>query len=221
MKLATLSLALVVAASGTIGFAQSSRSISIIPRPAFPNGSNASRAPFPGQRVFDDVHGPDGQAIDPDLPPNTPATRPPLLQTRVAVLQPGAKGVERLAPVGLPSTGLRATLDANRVSASIRAGSVESRRDLLAQLDAKLSAADQAIDQFDKDENRVNRADRTQFTAAENTMREREAALFKSMRAAQDATPDRWEAVREELAANYDAYASAAAQVDAVMGLRR
>lgn len=40
----------------------------IVP-PAVKDGSNWSRAPFPSRRQFDDVKGPDGQAVDPNLPP--------------------------------------------------------------------------------------------------------------------------------------------------------
>ena len=56
-------------------FAQTeSRKPIVITAPAVKDGSNSSRAPFVAARQFDDVKSPDGQSIDQNVPPNTPAT---------------------------------------------------------------------------------------------------------------------------------------------------
>lgn len=67
-------------------FAQAGKPV-IISAPRH-DGSAWSAAPFPAQRQFDDVKGPDGHAID-RLPPNTEATNnePPLPAPRVAIFQ--------------------------------------------------------------------------------------------------------------------------------------
>ena len=64
--------ATVVVPAPAVGSSQ--RPVTMTP-PAIQDGSNWSRAPLPAKRPFDDVKGPDGQAIDPlpEVPP-TPST---------------------------------------------------------------------------------------------------------------------------------------------------
>src|SRR3954471_93324 len=93
-----------LASTGLSAFAQSAHPIVITP-PAVKDGSNSSRAPFPAARQFDDVKGPDAQAID-KVGANSPVANiepmPP--STRVAILRPApapAFGVEPgLLPTG-------------------------------------------------------------------------------------------------------------------------
>src|SRR5436305_3006422 len=103
----------------------------VIQRPLVNDGSNAARAPFPAQRPRDDVKPADGQAIDPDVPPNTPATdipKPP--PPTVAVAQ--RNRAPALTPTG-PTT-LAASVDAFRVTPGIRGMAIDSRETMLNEL---------------------------------------------------------------------------------------
>jgi hypothetical protein len=81
-------LPLFIGVIATAGIAQAQKPVVMTP-PAFPDGSNWSRAPLPAARQFDDVKAPDAQAID-QLPPNTPSSNieAPIPPARVAILQP-------------------------------------------------------------------------------------------------------------------------------------
>lgn len=222
MKFYSCAFALFLTATAVTGFAQSNQAILIVPRVAFPDGSNASRAPFPAQRRFDDLHAPDGQAIDPALPPNTSATHPPILPApRVAILEHGPAPRAALAATGLPATSLAAALDAPRVSSAILNQPTEARGQVIADVQTRITAADGAISTFEETSNQMDLANRRELTVATDATKEREAALFKTLRAARRANADQWEAARAELAADYNAFAAAATQVDAVTGMRR
>ncbi|HVS54189.1 MAG TPA: hypothetical protein VHD62_17670 [Opitutaceae bacterium] len=222
MKISSCAFALFLTVTAATGFAQSNQAVMIMPRVAFPDGSNASRAPFPAQRRNDDVHAPDGQAIDPALPPNTAATHPPILPAaKVAVLEHGPAPRAALAMTGLPATSLAASLDAARVSSAILNQPAESRGQVIADVQTRMAAADGAISTFEETSNQMDRSSRRELTVATDATKEREAALFKTLRAARRANPDQWDATRAELASDYNAFAAAAAQVDAVTGMRR
>ena len=79
-SLVTLFIGVMAAA----GFSQTERPI-VMTRPAIQDGSNASRAPIPAARQFDDVKAPDGQAVD-QIAPST-NIEPAIPPARVAVLQ--------------------------------------------------------------------------------------------------------------------------------------
>lgn len=94
LRIITLTLGLGALAGGGL-YAQSAKPVVITP-PAVQNGSNWSRAPFPAQRQFDDVKGPDGHAIDQMVPPNSPATN---LEPAVPVAS-----TTYVAPAPVPAT---------------------------------------------------------------------------------------------------------------------
>ena len=116
MKSHRLSAILTVGALACAGLplthAQSARPVVITP-PAVQNGSNWSRAPFLAQRQFDDVKGPDGQAIDQTVPPNSSATNlepaVPVAATTYVAPAPAATTVvavpadPALTPTGRPT----------------------------------------------------------------------------------------------------------------------
>jgi hypothetical protein len=185
----------------------------IITPAAIPDGSNASRAPFPAQRPFNDVKAPDGQAIDLDVPPNTPATDIPAPPApRVAVLQRGAPAGSTLTPTGFSGTSV--TLDSARIAPGIRSMMMENRDPLLTDLNGRVDAGDRAVNALRINELSMSAEARAQFRAAADTVAERERAVRTSLKAAGKAAPQNWEATRNQLAADYEAYAAAVTQAE-------
>lgn len=208
-----------------------SRQPIVIPRPAVPDGSNASRAPFPAKRQMDDIQRPNGEAIDRELPPNTPASEEPLNPpVRVAIFQsqPAAQPVEiapsfgnepALAMTGRPSAGVAVSLEAARIAPALRAQPMAGRETLLRDIEARVKAAEKSRHDFRATTQEMNPDAREQFRTASDAMESREKALRKSLRAAEKANDAEWEGARTQLAADYEAFAAAAAQLDAVTGM--
>lgn len=197
----------------------------VISAPAIQNGSSASRAPFLAQRTFDDAQRPNGQPIDLDVPPNTPATDPepdPLPEPRVAIFQPSpapAIADPGLLPTGRTTVSVATALDSHTVLPTIRAGMFESREQLIADIDNRLNNADRALASIRASRAQMSATGRDQFKAAEDDVKAREKALRKSLRAARNASAAEWETARNQLAADYEAYAAALARVDAATGV--
>src|SRR4051812_44877733 len=107
-----LGLGTTLVLSAFAGTPNRSSSPIVIPRPSIPDGSIQSRAPFPGERPFDDVKRPDGIAIDTPTPPNTPSTTPeplPAPAPKIAVLVPATPdAVGMTGPAGSVSAPLDA-----------------------------------------------------------------------------------------------------------------
>lgn len=185
----------------------------VIQRPIVNDGSVASRTPFLSERPFNDAKGPDGQAIDPDLPPNTPATDVPKPPPPVASI--GRRATEpTLAPTG-PST-LATTVDAVRVSPGIRAMAFESRDTMLNDLDTRIDGAIKAMNS-DRDIQRdMTATTRDQFKDAIEQVELKERALRHSIKEARKADAASWDSARSEIAANYDMFAAAAQTFDNV-----
>jgi hypothetical protein len=191
---------------------QSAQKPTVMTPPAAPNGSNWSRAPAPAQRPLDDVKGPDGQAID-QLPPNTPATNiePPVPAPRIAVMQPAstpgyAVAEPALVPTGRNTVAVAATMDATTVAQSIRSATMANRDQVLADIESRLSASDKIMTSMSSVASDLN-AD----------VKAKASTLKKSI---SNARKD-WDRNREQLAADYEAYAAALARVDAANGIVR
>lgn len=223
---AFLALAVAVPAGVTTASAQvaGSRDPIVITPPAVPNGSNSSRAPFVAERRFDDVKPADGQAIDQDVPPNTPATDPepnPLPTPTVAIFQPAPTPFADpgLLPTGRPTAGVATSLNATQTAATIRAGVFESREQMLADVEARINVADTAMRGMRSSVRQMSAEGRTQFRAAEDQVKQTERALRNSIKAARKASATEWESARAQLASAFEAYAAALAHVDAVAGV--
>jgi hypothetical protein len=208
------------------GFAQTGRKPIVISPPAVPNGSNWSRAPFPSARQFDDVKGPDGIAIDRDVPPNTPATDPdphPLRAPRVAIAQPRnanpVTGEPALLPTGRVTTSASAALDPARMTSAIRADDFQARKDVAADVESRITLANDALAGTRTTTRDMSPEGRAQFKALDNTARERERTVHSSAYAAARSTDRDWEANRTQLAADYEAYADAIRQIDTAIGV--
>ncbi len=192
----------------------------VITPPAVHDGSNWSRAPFPAARPQNDVTPPNGQAFDQNLPPNTPSTTPDPLPPPapvVAIMQPRVAPGEM--PTGLPGSGAALTLDPTHVEPSIRASTFEARDNLVDGIRLRVRQSEEKIAEFRSSEAQMSDSGRSQFKSLNSEAKGRRKALEKSLRAAVNASSSDWQSAREQLAADYDAYASALAQMDAAVGV--
>lgn len=206
------------------GLAQSNSKPVVLQPPAVQNGSNWSRAPFPAQRTFDDVKGPDGQAVD-NLPPNTPATNiePPTPPPQIAILQrtPAPTGVTDpgLMPTGRPTIAVASTLEATTFAPTVRMATHASRDQIVADVETRMKASESALASMRSSASAMSAEGRRAFDAAADDAKARAAALRKSIDAARRASASEWENARAQLAADYDAYAAALARVDTTAGI--
>jgi hypothetical protein len=226
LALAAASLAALASFSST-SFAQDSRKPIVLTPPAVNNGSNASRAPFPAARTFDDVKAPNAEPIDKNVAPNTPATDQepnPLPEARVAIFQPaqpaGILADPGVLPTGRTSVVVATSVDSVTVVPAIRAGMFESREQVLTDIETRLKNSNTAMASIRSTSSSMSESGRMQFKAAEGQVKESEKALRKSIKAARKATAQEWESARAQLAADYEAYASALASVDTAAGVR-
>ncbi len=192
----------------------------IITPPAVPDGSNASRAPFPAARWQNDVVPPSGEAFPQNMPPNTPSTTPapiaPPVAT-VAILQP--KVAPGLMPTGHPTVGAAAALAPAQMENGIRNAPFESRDDLIDGIRVRMRSSETTMVEFRHSESEMSPEGRSQFDALKDQVKERQDALEKSIRTAGRASSADWDQARAQLASDYDAYAVALSQVDAAVGV--
>jgi len=218
-----------VAAGLSAVSAQSTKPVIITP-PAVKDGSNASRAPFPAAREFDDVKAPDGQAID-NTAPNTPAANlePAIPPAPVAVLQPAPATAivvapaptvvvtePVLTPTGRSTVVVASSLDAAAFTPIILSTTMASRDQMLSDIEMRLTNSEKAMDTFRSSVSQMSADGRRQFGLAEEAVKDSAKELKKSIKAAKKATDDaEWNSARAQLAADYAAYAAAVASVDA------
>ncbi len=195
----------------------------VITPPVVHDGSNSSRAPFPAQRQADDVTAPDGKAIDEtgansrvaNIEPAAPAVR-------VAVLQPATPpafaGEPGLLPTGRSTVAIAGSLDAATFTPTIRSMMYESREQTLADIDARIKNSEKAMSALRGTTHQMSAEARQQFNAADDEVKAKARALRKNLKDARKANSAQWETTREQLAADYEAYAAAAARVDAATG---
>jgi hypothetical protein len=227
MKYPKTCLALLAMGGAAVSFAQSTNTISPPPRQ---DGSVMSRAPFPQQR--NDVTPPDGQAVDASAPAATvPASEqlpepaitvlgpaPATSATAVVVTPPAATSNASLTPTG--RVAVATSLESTRVAPTIRAATFASRDQTIADIEARLTASEKPLASLRSSTGEMSASGKTQFKTADDVVKEREKALRSSMRAARNASNAEWESARSKLAADYEAYASALASVDAAAGVR-
>lgn len=231
--LALLAMSGVALGGVSPAFAQSvSREPIVITPPAKPDGSNASRAPFAAARPFDDVRPADGQPVDIGVPPNTPASNsePALPPPAVAILGPRPDATATttvvtvpadttLTPTGRSTVAVATSLEATRVVPSLRAATHSSREQVIADVEARLTASEKPLASLRSSASEMSATGRTQFKSSDDAVKERERALRSSIRAARNASAAEWEAARSRLAADYEAYAAALASLDAAAGI--
>lgn len=207
--------------------AQSNQQPTVITPPAVKDGSNWSRAPFPAARPFDDVKGPDGKAID-ELGANSPVAKiePPVPAARVAILQPAIApsptviGADPgLLPTGRSTVAAASSINAHVHAPTIRAASFSTREQVIADIETRLKASDEAMGTFRSSAAQMSADGRRTFKAADDEVKDKAAALKKSLRAARKATDAQWDSARAQLAADYEAYGAALARVDVAAGV--
>lgn len=214
-----------LAAGLSSAFAQS-KPIVITP-PAVNNGSNWSRAPFPAARQFDDVKAPDAKPID-ELGANSPVANiePPTPAARVAIMQPAVSPAPSiiaadpgLLPTGRPVVSAAGTINAMTFAPTIRSAPMSSREQIIADIEARMKTSDTAMDSFRSSASQMSTDGRRTFKAADDDVKEKAAALKKSIRAARKANDAEWDNARAQLAADYEAYGNALVRVDAAAGV--
>lgn len=199
----------------------------VITPPAVPDGSNFSRAPFPAARPQNDVTPPNGEAFDQEMPPNTPSTTPepvaPPAPT-VAILQPhhepGVMPTEPgLMPTGRTTVAASASLNRAQLDPMIRNASFEARDNLVDTVRSRMRQSDATMREFRRTRSEMSAEGRTQFDSEASDVHAKAKALDKSLRAAAKASSADWDSARQQLAADFDAYADALARVDSAVGV--
>lgn len=209
---------------------QATRPVFVVPRAQVQDGSNASRAPFPARRQNDDVTAPNGQALELNLPPNTPATQPPApAAPTVAVLQRdgaidgttinGTIGEPALSMTGRPSVGVAVGLEPTKVGNSIRTQSIDGRDALLKDIETRIQASSTAAAAFGSSQTEMAASGREQYKTASADLEAKATALRNSVNAARQASAEQWNSARMQLAADYDAYVTSARAIDTAAGL--
>lgn len=235
---ATLAIGTLSIAGLSTAPAQTGAKPVVITPPAVQDGSNWSRAPLPAQRRFDDLKSPDGVAIDQTLPPNTPATNvePPKEAPRVAILQPAAPAGTMVAtttttpapvavattttepvltPTGRTNVMVASALDATNFAPTIRAATYANRDQVIADIESRINAANATLGTARSTASTMSADGRSAFATADKAVTQKAKDLKKSIQAARKAGASEWENARAQLAADFDAYASAVAQIDA------
>ena len=204
-------------------FAQSAHPIVITP-PAVKDGSNWSRAPFPAARQFDDVKAPDSFAIDRIGANSAVANIEPLPPAaRVAVAQPARTpvGVDPgLLPTGRSTVAISAPFQSATYTPTIRSASMTSRDQIVPEIEVRLHASEESLAVMNGSKKEMSAEGRQAFEAAQADARQQAKALHKSLKTAKNAKDAQWESAREQLAADYDAYAATLARIDAASGAR-
>jgi hypothetical protein len=195
----------------------------IITPPAIPDGSIASRAPFPAARPFDDVKKPDGQAIDTSMAPNTPSTTPQTLPApapQIAILVPQPSIMEPgTSLTGRAVAGVSAPLDSARIVPSLQATTISAREETLNDIENRVRTSETAIAVMKRSVDEMSEAGRTQFHAAHAEANDRVKELKRSIKAARDADEAQWDSSRSQVASHYAAYADAMGRIDAAAGI--
>lgn len=207
--------------------AQSNQQPVVITPPAVKDGSNWSRAPFPAARPFDDTKSPDGKAID-ETGANSPVAKiePPVPPARVAIMQPAVTPSPTviaadpgLLPTGRPTVAAATSINAHVYTPTIRAASFSTREQVIADIEARMKTSDAAMGTFRSSAAQMSADGRRTFKAADDEVKDKAAALKKSIRAARKASDAQWDSARAQLAADYEAYGAALARVDVAAGV--
>jgi len=206
--------------------AQSNQQPTVITPPAVKDGSNWSRAPFPAARSFDDVNGPNGKAID-ELGANSPVAKiePPVPPARVAILQPAITPSPTniaadpgLLPTGRSTVAAASSINAHVYAPTIRAASISTREQVIADIETRMKTSEAAMGTFRSSASQMSADGRRTFKGADDEVKDKAAALKKSIRAARKANDAAWDNARAQLAADYEAYGAALARVDVAAG---
>lgn len=207
--------------------AQSNQRPTVITPPAIKDGSNWSRAPFPAARPFDDVQGPNGKAID-ELGANSRVAKiePPVPPARVAIMQPATTPSPTviaadpgLLPTGRPTIAAATAINAHAFAPTIRSASISTREQVLADIEARMKTSEEAMGSFRSSAAQMSADGRRTFKAADEEVKDKAAALKKSIRAARKANQTEWDSARAQLAADYEAYGAALARLDVAAGV--
>lgn len=109
---------------------------------------------------------------------------------------------------------ITAVLNAGPSVQQVQTADVQTRGEVIAQMEHELDASDNAIAAAKVRAKTLDADGKAQFDTAVNDAHARAKALKKSMKTAKKADADAWADSRAKLAADYDAYTKAMARVD-------
>ena len=99
------------------------------------------------------------------------------------------------------------------------AGSDDGWVQLAAQIDRNIDAGTRLLTAAREQLEYAEEETKAEFTHIEKTVRVAEARLRRSLKSAENASADNWARARAALAANYEAYSQAVAQVERLLPL--
>ena len=106
-------------------------------------------------------------------------------------------------------------LDSQATTQQIRSNAYDARNDVTRNVESRLDSSQQFVSEARSRSGTLSADAQSQLQSALTVAREREAQVRTSLRAVKSASQDNYEAARNQLAQDYDAYASAVAQVEA------
>ena len=121
-------------------------------------------------------------------------------------------------PTGRTAASVSAALDSATFAPTIRSTAIATRDQVISDVETRIAATETAMNAMGKTASEMSAEGHKQFKAASDDVKEKAKALRKSAQAARKATEQDWDAARAQLAADYEAYASALASIDASAG---
>ena len=209
----------------------------VVSRRAVRDRSNNSLAPLPTQRPHEYERVTTDGGIPNDAKVVAQHIDAPTAEQIAANTAPGASvagaayastaapatSVTTVEPALTPTgrVGVAVGLDSARVGPNIRAASFSGRDAVLADIEARVNAAENAISAARDSRAQMSSSGRVQFDNVADDIKAKARAVRNSLNDARKASNEQeFQNARAKLASDYEAFAQAAASVDAAMGAR-
>ena len=101
---------------------------------------------------------------------------------------------------------------------SIQSGDYNSRAQVASDIEQRLDSQKDTLKSLKNEGKRLQGQARSDFNSAYDEVQAREKDLKRSLREARNASQDKWEGARSELAANYQAFTAALARAQTQVG---
>jgi hypothetical protein len=141
-----------------------------------------------------------------------PTPDDPTKVTLPAPVDPGS------VPTGRARVAVASSLDSMRFLPTIRSSTIGTRDRVMADVESRITASQSAIGSMHQT-GEMSADGRKAFKQVSDDVKEKAKALRKSVQAARKADASEWENARAQVAADYEAYATALASLDAAAGL--
>lgn len=107
---------------------------------------------------------------------------------------------------------------ADPLVSSIQSGDYNSRAQLASDIEQRLDSQKDALKMLKNEGRQLQGQARSNFNTAFDDVQAREKDLKHNLREARNASPDKWDSVRSELASNYQAFTAALARAQSQVG---